>query len=380
MIPDDLSSTTILAADVGNSKTDVLLLAGDGSLLGAVRGPTTSHQRVGFARGVRRLVELAAAAGAGASGPPGAADGPDGGADGPGRADGSGGADAPGGAGAPPGTDAPLAPADLAVVCAAGADTPALIRRLRGRYERAGLARRAVVRCDTDAILRAGSPVGWGIALVCGSGVNCLGMAPDGRAYRIPALGPMSGDWGGGSAVGLAGLGAAFRGRDGRGPRTILERTLPPLLGVWRPVDVAGGIFAGRIKPAHIRDLSPAVFAAARDGDAEARAIVDRLAVELATMAGAAIRRLHLVRTPTPVVLGGAVFGADDPGFLDRLRSELAARAPLATAHRLDAPPVLGAALLGLDEIGAPEAARERLRTELSRAGFVRVEGAPTAG
>jgi N-acetylglucosamine kinase-like BadF-type ATPase len=332
------TSVAIVAADVGNSKTDLAVVGADGALLGAVRGPSASHQRIGFAKGTRQLADLALAAGV------------------------------------------PLGSADLAVVCAAGADTPALIRRLRGRYERAGLARRAVVRCDTDAILRAGSPAGWGIALVCGSGVNCLGIAPDGRAYRIPALGPMSGDWGGGWAVGLAGLGAAFRGRDGRGRRTILERTLPPLLGARRPVDVAGGILAGRIDPAAIRDLSPAVFAAARDGDAEARAIVDRLAIELATMAGAAIRRLHLVRTPTPVVLGGAVFGADDPGFLDRLRSELAMRAPLATAHRLDAPPVLGAALIGLDEIGAPETSHARLRAELDEDRIARVTAVSPTG
>ena len=190
----------------------------------------------------------------------------------------------------------------------------------------------------------------------------------------------MSGDWGGGHAVGLAGLGAAFRGRDGRGPRTILETTLPPLLGARRPVDVAGGILAGRIEPARIGDLAPAVFAAARDGDAVARAIVDRLAVELATMAVAAIRRLHLLRTPTTVVLGGSVFAADDPGFLERLHAELAARAPLAVTRRLDAPPVLGAALIGLDRVGAPDAARERLRADLSRARFARVEPASPGG
>jgi N-acetylglucosamine kinase-like BadF-type ATPase len=319
---------TILAADVGNSKTDVVLVGADGSLLAARRGPTASHQRIGLGGGTRRLVELAASVGS----PPGAA--------------------------------------ALAVICAAGADTPAQVRRLRGRYERAGLGRRLVVRNDTDAILRAASPVGWGISLVCGSGVNCLGIAPDGRSYRLPALGSISGDWGGGQAVGMAGLGAAIRGRDGRGPRTVLEQTLPAVLGVHRPVDVALGIEAGRIDEARIRDLAPAVFAAARGGDAEARAIVDRLADELATMATAAIRRLRLVRTSTPVVLGGAVFSADDPAFLERFRDRLAAAAPRTTVVRLAAPPVLGAALLGLDEVGAQGDAADRLRAAITEARF----------
>ncbi len=325
----------ILATDVGNSKTDVVLVGADGSVLAARRGPTASHQRVGFGGGTRQLVELATAVGA------------------------------------PPGSAA------LAVICAAGADTPSQVRRLHARYAQAGLARRVVVRNDTDAILRAGSPVGWGIALVCGSGVNCLGIAPDGRSYRLPALGPLSGDWGGGSAVGLAGLGAAIRGRDGRGPRTVLEQTLPVVLGVRRPVDIALGIEAGRIERGRVRDLAPAVFAAARDGDAEARAIVDRLADELATMAIAALRRLRLVRSPTPVVLGGSVFRADDPAFLARFRERLASVAPRATVHHLDAPPVLGAALLGLDELGAPADARERLCRELTEARFATMPAAP---
>ncbi len=336
------SPLTILAADVGNSKTDVVLVGADGSVLGVRRGPTASHQRIGFRAGARRLAELGRAVG--------------------------------GGAGS----------AALAVICAAGADMPDQVRRVRSSYARAGLAQRVVVRNDTDAILRAGSREGWGIALVCGAGVNCLGIAPDGRSYRLPAMGPISGDWGGGSAVGLAGLAAAIRGRDGRGPRTLLERTLPPLLGARRPVDIALGIEARRIDHERIRDLAPAVFEAARDGDAEARKIVDHLADELATMAVAAIRRLRLVRTPTPVVLGGAVFSADDPAFLQRFRDKLAAAAPRATVHRLEAPPVLGAALLALDEIGAPAAAQERLRNEITRARFERaaaqVEWAPARG
>ncbi len=307
-------------------------------MLAARRGATASHQRVGFRGAARRLLEMEALVG--------------------------------------------LAPgsAALAVVCAAGADTPPQVRRIRKGLERAGVGARVVVRNDADAILRAGSPAGWGIALVCGSGVNCLGIAPGGRSYRLPALGAVSGDWGGGHAVGLAGLGAAIRGRDGRGPRTELERTLPPLLGARRPLDVALAIEAGRIEPERIGDLAPAVFAAARVGDAEARAIVDRLADELATMALAAMRRLRLLRSPTPVILGGAVFRADDPAFLERFGARLADGAPRATIRRLDAPPVLGAALLALDAVSAGQAAQDRLRHALVEALFVRSPIPPAEG
>ena len=45
----------ILAVDGGNSKADVALVAADGSLLAAVRGPTISHQAVGLEAGLDTL-------------------------------------------------------------------------------------------------------------------------------------------------------------------------------------------------------------------------------------------------------------------------------------------------------------------------------------
>ena len=54
----------ILAVDGGNSKTDLALLDGDGRLLAALRGPTTSHQQVGLAAGMERLAGMVADAAA----------------------------------------------------------------------------------------------------------------------------------------------------------------------------------------------------------------------------------------------------------------------------------------------------------------------------
>ena len=51
---------TVLAVDGGNSKTDVALVAEDGRLVAAVRGPTTSHQAVGLVTGMERLAGMVA--------------------------------------------------------------------------------------------------------------------------------------------------------------------------------------------------------------------------------------------------------------------------------------------------------------------------------
>ncbi len=310
----DTGMPLLLAADIGNSKTDLALVQADGVLLAAVRGPTASHQRVGLDASFDVLDALVARARAAGGLVPAARPG-----------------------------------ADLAVVCAAGADFPDEVRRLARLYERRGLAATVVVRNDTHAALRAGTDGGWGAVVVCGAGINCLGVAPDGREARFAALGPISGDWGGGHALGMEALSSAVRARDGRGPRTTLEQLVPARFGLFRPIDVTMAIYRGRFDEDRLLDLAPDVFAAAGEGDAVARAILERLADEVVTMAAAALRRLHLLRRQPSLVLAGSVFRADNWPFHDRIRDGVTRIAPGAKIVRLDAPPVLGAAFLALD-------------------------------
>src|SRR2546421_4229038 len=91
-----------------------------------------------------------------------------------------------------------------------------------------GWTGQSLVRNDTIAVLRAGTDRGWGIAVVCGSGMNAAGVAADGRAVRDPALGEISGDLAaGGGWVGVMALAQAVRGEDGRGRSTALSRLVP---------------------------------------------------------------------------------------------------------------------------------------------------------
>ena len=145
--------------------------------------------------------------------------------------------------------------------------------------------------------------------------------------------------------------------------------------GCAGPIDVTYAIEYGRLaRRPRLRELSPVVFASAHGGDAVARAILDRLADELATMAGAIIRRLHLTRRDPDVVLAGGVFRAQGRGLRGADRGRRPRRSPRgATVRRLDAPPVLGAALLGLDRLpgrSASEraAAERRLRADVATA------------
>jgi len=312
----------ILAVDGGNSKTDAALLTSDGDVIGAVRGPQSSPDQLGVEGSIDVVERLARELGE---------------------------------------------EADLAVLLLAGLDFDDEEDAYRCAAERRGLARRLVVGNDTFAVLRAGSSSGWGVAVVCGAGINCVGVAPDGRQARFASLGEISGDWGGGSDVGMAAVVAAARSHDGRGPRTVLESAVPAHFGLSTPVELARALHARRVTVDELRELAPLVFAAARD-DAIAAAIVDRLAGEVVTMVRAALTRLDLLDEDVEVVLGGALLQCGDERLLAGVELGVAALGSRLRVMVGDAPPVVGAALVGLDAVGAPEAAHDRLRARLGAA------------
>jgi N-acetylglucosamine kinase-like BadF-type ATPase len=164
----------------------------------------------------------------------------------------------------------------------------------------------------------------------------------------------------------MAALGAAVRGRDGRGPRTSLERLVPAHFGLGTPDSVTRAIYLRQVPESRLLELAPVAFEASRSGDAVAGAIVDRLADEVVAMAGSAIRRLRLGSAPVHVALGGGMFRDRDERLLGRVMAGVHAIAPQAIVRPLDAPPVLGSALLGLDVLGAPEGSAARVREMLT--------------
>jgi N-acetylglucosamine kinase-like BadF-type ATPase len=279
----------VLAVDGGNSKADVALVAADGSLLGAVRGPTISHQATTLAEATARFARLVAMI-----------------------------APAPGTSSA----QAPDRPV-IAVHGLAGADYPHDIHLLEAAFGPIGGAAETLILNDTFAALRAGATRPWGIVLICGQGINGAVVGIDGRRHRFAGVGDIAGDWGGAGSVGMAGVGAAVRARDGRGPRTALERTIPAAVGLSRPEAVTHAYYTGRLDGRRVGELAPTVFATAGAGDPVARAIIDRLADELATMAIALARRAHLVRRDPEVVLAGGVFRTDDRAFHDGLHERI---------------------------------------------------------
>ena len=229
------------------------------------------------------------------------------------------------------------------------------------------LASRISVGNDTLAVLRAGTDSGWGVAIVCGAGINCVGVAPDGRQARFPALGWVTGDWGGGYDVGLAAVSAAARSEDGRGPKTTLEQAVPKHFGLDTPTQLAEAFHHGEIRERRIIELAPTVVAEAAH-DETAASIVARLAEEVVTMIRVALERLGLTDAPVEVVLGGGLMQSGDQRLISAVASGLHDVAPVAIVKATSSPPVIGAALLGLDELEAGPEAQRRAREELTTA------------
>ncbi len=272
-------------------------------------------------------------------------------------------------------------PADLAVLMIAGLDFPDEEETYRAETEQRGWATEIVVGNDTYAVLRAGTERGWGIAVTCGTGMNCVGVGPDGRQVRFPSLGAVSGDvMDGAGAVGLASVSAAARSEDGRGPKTELERLVPGHFELDSPVALARAIEAGTVPWRRLGELSPLVFAIA-DSDAVAGEIVDRQAAEVVAFVRAAANRLDLVGEDTEVVLGGSVLQSGNRRLLAGVEAGLREVSPRLSPVVARSRPIVGAVLTGLDRLEAGPDAYDRAREELDRAtaSVGDVAGSPTA-
>jgi N-acetylglucosamine kinase-like BadF-type ATPase len=322
----------ILAVDGGNSKVDIALVRADGAVLGVARGAGTPLMPGTEERSLAALVDAVA------------------------RACSQAGID---------GAQRPVA--RTAVLCVCGADLPVDDRRILRALKPLRLAGDLLLRNDTFAVLRAGTERSWGVGVVCGAGMNCAAVGPDGRIVRFASLGEISGDDGGGGWLGRQAVRAAVRGRDGRGPHTALERLVPEHCGVRTIQAVLEAIQTGRITE-YPADLAPVVFAAAEDGDGVAQALVDHQADELVAMVASALRRLRLTRRDVHVVLGGGIVAGGGDGFVGRIAGGIHAVAPAADVRRLEVPPIVGAALLGCDRLGTAHRADLGIRAALTGA------------
>ncbi len=146
------------------------------------------------------------------------------------------------------------------------------------------------VRLTNDAlpVIAAGTPAGWGVAIISGTGSIAYGLTNNGNFTRSGGWGYLFGDEGSAYSIGLAALRSAAQCADGRSAPTML---LPMILKYWKltkPADLISSVYNTTKGRAKIAGLSPLVIKAADRLDQTAVEILSAAGYELARMARAA--------------------------------------------------------------------------------------------
>ncbi|ASS64896.1 MULTISPECIES: BadF/BadG/BcrA/BcrD ATPase family protein [unclassified Paenibacillus] len=249
--------------------------------------------------------------------------------------------------------EAGITAADVEHACfgLAGADREADFRILHPLVNSLGFTERYTIVCDTIIGLRAGTRRPYGVSVICGTGVNCAGVDPDGRTYQCGGFSYMYGDWGGGGGLCVEVFRAVVRSWDGRGAATQLTPMLLGLLG-YSTVDKMFHDYLDHNRSVPL-DAVRLLFQAAGNGDDVALGILREQGKELALSVHAVVAKLGLGGIPFDVVLAGSLLTRGDAGWISGpIQAMLKDAAPLASLVKLEIEPVIGALWGALDACG----------------------------
>jgi N-acetylglucosamine kinase-like BadF-type ATPase len=230
----------------------------------------------------------------------------------------------------------------------AGADWPEDFALLRAALGQRGFARNLEIVNDGLGGLRAGSPDGCGVAVVCGTGVATSARAPGGRVW-------WSSYWQepqGALELGEKTLRAVYRAELGLDPPTALTGRVLAHFGVETVEEVLHRMTARQRPRAYIDRLAPALLDEAAGGDAVARAIVQAHGAALGDYALIAARKVGLDSGPFHLVLSGGVLRHPTHLLRDALVERVRAAVPGVRPISSRLEPAAGAVLLALDAAG----------------------------
>jgi N-acetylglucosamine kinase-like BadF-type ATPase len=237
--------------------------------------------------------------------------------------------------------------APIAAACfgLAGVDAPEDEAEVARWVRQQTIAERFVVVNDAELVLAGGTPDGWGVALISGTGSVCLGRARNGRAVRVGGWGPLLSDEGSGYEIARQALRAVTRSVDGREQAPGL---VSAVLRHWSLRDPTALIrfVHSTATAAEIAGLAPVVLEQAQRGDAVALGILEWSARELARQVTTVIERLQLSR-PALALAGGMLRGALREAVVREVGAAIASVTYVAD-------PPLGAVVLARRLLAAP--------------------------
>jgi N-acetylglucosamine kinase-like BadF-type ATPase len=327
--------TVVLGVDGGASKTLCLVGSADGHILGFGRGGPSNHQECGLEGAMAQVAHCVQQAL----------------------------------------TQASAQQATLGMFCLAGADLPEDYAMLSQALAGLAVCHKVVVKNDTMAALRCGLSRPWGVVVICGTGTNAAGRAPDGQEIILPGLGHISGDWGGGGQISQEIVRRVMRAWDGRGRPTVLLQMVLDSLDVSSPEVLLHMLYHNQLQQHQLLGLVPLLFEAAYMGDQVACQLVREVGTEVGVTARTLVRRLSLQDRAVEVVLGGSIFKAKGPLLIDTVTAVLHEVAPRASVVLPKFEPVVGALFLALEAAGVEVNGMVRENIETTLPQELRIEG-----
>jgi N-acetylglucosamine kinase-like BadF-type ATPase len=245
---------------------------------------------------------------------------------------------------------------DAGVLAIAGTDTNAVA-------EHVGAARPGnwVVVNDVVGAWAAATGAQPGVGVISGTGSNVFGVGPEGRSWRAGGWGHILGDEGSGYWLAARSLRAALADRDCSGPPTALSDAVVEFFGVRSVEALATLVYSKPLTKSQIAAFAIETARAAHAGDAVARALFERAAVELGAQVVAVIEQTGLSGR-FPVGLIGSAFKAGSL-FVDPLTTLVRRVAPGVTVAVVEMAPVGGCLQLAARAAGCESAlSSEELR------------------
>jgi N-acetylglucosamine kinase-like BadF-type ATPase len=240
--------------------------------------------------------------------------------------------------------------APIAAACfgLAGVDAPEDEAEIARWVRQQTIAERFMVVNDAELVLAGGTPEGWGVALISGTGSVCLGRAADGRTVRVGGWGPFLSDEGSGYEIAAQALRAVARSVDGREQAPALVKAVLRHWSLGDPTALIRFVHAPTTTAAEIAGLATVVLDEAKRGDPSAQGILERAARELAAQVATVIQRLKLCHPPLALA-GGMLRGALREGVVKEIGAQIA------SVTYVSDPP-LGAVVLARRLLAAPAA------------------------
>ncbi len=246
----------------------------------------------------------------------------------------------------------PFAMADTAFLGCAGIKASADIVSLTAIAESIGLAPagHVTVANDLHNALSGGLAGRPGIALIAGTGTNCLGCDATGKSFMCGGWGWMLDDVGGGIGIALAGLRAAARAADGRAPFTRLLSAALAFFGLTEANELLERLYVRSCPLEEIATFAAVVIREAMTGDATAMEVLSEGARALAELVAGVSRELSFPDVADIVILGGCARSGSPYQPL----IEQAVRAAVANANIIEpkGSPTQGAAINALRAAG----------------------------